>query len=103
MEPQQFIEAMGQSNQLPAMAGEVARSKALAVALRRIEVKDTAGAVIDLSDFIGSDEDDAAADMLQEAVAEATAAAEAEEAAEEAVEIAEEAVEIAEADEETAE
>ena len=39
------------------MVGEAARSKAVVVALRRIEVKDTDGNVIDLSAFIGTDED----------------------------------------------
>jgi trigger factor len=61
MEPQQFIQTLDQGGQIPAMVGEVARSKALAVALRQIEVKDTEGNAIDLTEFIGSDEDEAAA------------------------------------------
>ncbi len=51
------------------MVGEVARSKSLAVALRQIEVKDTAGNVVDLTEFIGSDDEDAAADESVEDVA----------------------------------
>ncbi len=66
MEPQQFITTLDQQGQIPAMVGEVARSKSLAVALRAIEVKDTDGNVVDLSEFIGTDEDDAAVDELIE-------------------------------------
>ncbi|MCB7136348.1 trigger factor [Cellulosimicrobium marinum] len=60
MDPNQFIQSLDQGGQIPAMVGEVARSKSLAVALRQIEVKDSAGNVVDLSEFIGSDEEDAA-------------------------------------------
>ncbi len=70
MEPQQFISTLDQGGQIPAMVGEVARSKALAVALRQIEVKDGAGSVVDLSEFIGTDEDDTAAEAFEDAVAE---------------------------------
>jgi trigger factor len=71
MEPQQFISTLDQGGQIPAMVGEVARSKALAVALRQIEVKDGAGNVVDLSEFIGSDEEDTAAEAFEDAVTEA--------------------------------
>ncbi|MDO8144493.1 MULTISPECIES: trigger factor [unclassified Isoptericola] len=67
MEPQQFIQTLDQSGQIPAMVGEVARSKALAVALRDIEVKDSEGNVVDLTEFIGSEEDDEAAAAATEA------------------------------------
>jgi trigger factor len=60
MEPQEFISSLDQSGQIPAMVGEVARSKSLAVALRDVVVKDGEGNVVDLSEFIGSEEDDAA-------------------------------------------
>jgi trigger factor len=60
MDPNQFIQSLDQGGQIPAMVGEVARSKSLAVALREVEVKDSAGNVVDLTEFIGSDEDDAA-------------------------------------------
>lgn len=62
MDPNQFITSIGEQGQIPAMAGEVARSKSLAVALRQITVKDSTGAVVDLSEFIGSDEVDALAE-----------------------------------------
>jgi trigger factor len=55
------------------MVAEVARSKALAVALRRVAIVDAAGTAVDLSEYIGSDEDDAAQTALEAAVAEATA------------------------------
>jgi trigger factor len=64
MDPNTFIQTIDQQGQIPAMVAEVARSKALAVALRR---------AVDLSEYIGSDEDDAAQTALEAAVAEATA------------------------------
>ncbi|WP_125775019.1 trigger factor [Antribacter gilvus] len=78
MEPGEFISTLDKNGQIPAMVGEVARSKALAVALRKVDVKDADGNVVDLSEFIGSDEDDQAAEALEAAVAEASNAAEAE-------------------------
>ena len=71
MDPQQFISTLDQQGQIPAMVGEVARSKSLAVALRSIEVKDEDGNVVDLSEFIGSDEDDAAAEEIAKAAQQA--------------------------------
>ena len=75
MEPQEFIQTLEQGGQIPAMVGEVARSKALAVALRKIEVKDTAGNVVDLSEFIGSDEADEQQSAMEQAIADAQAQA----------------------------
>lgn len=60
MDPNTFIQTIDQQGQIPMMVAEVARSKALAVALRRVAVTDGAGTAVDLSDFIGTDEDDAA-------------------------------------------
>ena len=80
MEPQQFIASLDQGGQIPAMVAEVARSKSLAMALRQIEVKDGEGNVVDLSDYIGSDEADKAAEALENAAAEAAKAEETEEA-----------------------
>lgn len=59
MDPNTFIKTIDENGQIPAMVGEVARSKALAVALRQVEVVDGEGKAVDLSEFIGSDEDDA--------------------------------------------
>lgn len=57
VDPNKFIQDLDQSGQIPAVVAEVARSKSIAVALRKVEVKDAAGNVVDLSDFIGSDEE----------------------------------------------
>ncbi|PJJ71934.1 trigger factor [Diaminobutyricimonas aerilata] len=51
MEPGEFIQVLDQNGQIPAMVGEVARSKALAVALGKAKVVDTNGNEIDLSEF----------------------------------------------------
>lgn len=69
MDPNTFIQTVDQQGQIPAMVAEVARSKALAVALRRVAVTDGAGTAVDLSEFIGTDEEDAAADAAEQAAA----------------------------------
>ena len=57
MDPNTFIQTVDQQGQLPAMVAEVGRTKATAVALRRVTVVDSAGAAVDLTPFIGSDEE----------------------------------------------
>lgn len=57
MAPQEFVEALQSSNQLPALVGEVARNKALAIALGKVKVVDTNGKAVDLSDFIVTDDE----------------------------------------------
>ncbi|MCL2594839.1 MAG: trigger factor, partial [Promicromonosporaceae bacterium] len=74
MEPQQFIETLDASGRIPSMVAELARNKSLAVALRQIVVKDTKGKVVDLSEFIGSDEADDAQRAVAEAASQALAA-----------------------------
>jgi len=59
MEPQQFIELVGKSGQVPALVADVARSKAVALALRQTSVKDASGNVVDLTPIIGNAESDA--------------------------------------------
>jgi trigger factor len=59
MDPNTFIQTVDQQGQIPAMVAEVARSKALAVALRKVAVMDGSGTAVDLSEFIGSDDEDA--------------------------------------------
>lgn len=61
MDPNTFIQQVDSQGQIPQMVGEVARSKAFAVALRQVTVTDESGEVVDLSNFIGSDEEDALA------------------------------------------
>jgi trigger factor len=49
MEPGDFIQALGNSGQIPAMVGEVARSKAIAIALSKAKVVDEKGKAVDVS------------------------------------------------------
>ena len=83
MAPQEFVEALQQNGQLPTLVGEVARNKALAIALGRVTVVDTAGKPVDLTGFIAV-EDDAAPDLSEDSE---------EEVVEEAQEIADAAAE----------
>ena len=68
MAPQEFVQALQQQNQLPAVVAEVARNKALAVALGKVTVVDTAGNTVDLTGFIAVEDGEAAE---EEAVEEA--------------------------------
>lgn len=58
MAPQEFVDALQQGNQLPAMVGEVARNKALAIALGKVTVVDTNGKSVDLTGFAAVGEDE---------------------------------------------
>lgn len=51
MEPGEFIKVLDQNGQIPGMVGEVARSKALSVALSKAKVVDTKGKPVDLTAF----------------------------------------------------
>jgi trigger factor len=68
MAPQEFVNALQEGNQLPAIVGEVARNKALAVALGKVTVVDTNGNPVDLTGFVAVEDEEAAE---EEAVAEA--------------------------------
>jgi FKBP-type peptidyl-prolyl cis-trans isomerase (trigger factor) len=57
IDPNQFLQMMMQQGQLPMLASEVSRSKTLAHMLRRIEVSDQKGKVLDLTPYIGADEE----------------------------------------------
>lgn len=81
MAPQEFVDALQQGNQLPAMVGEVARNKALAIALGKVTVVDTNGKSVDLTGFAAVDDDEAEAEVIEEAQEIADAAADAEDAA----------------------
>ena len=69
MDPNTFIQTVDQQGQIPAMVAEVARSKALALSLRQVAVVDGSGAAVDLSEFIGSDVEDAAVEQAEQAEA----------------------------------
>ena len=71
MDPNTFITTLDQQGQIPAMVAEVARSKALAVSLRKVAVVDGAGAAVDLSEFIGSDDEDDALEAAESAPSDA--------------------------------
>ena len=51
MEPGEFIKVLDENGQIPAMIGEVARAKTLAVILDKADVVDTKGKKVDVSDF----------------------------------------------------
>jgi trigger factor len=77
MAPQDFVEALQQNNQLPSLVGEVARSKAVAVALGQVVVVDTNGKVVDLTGFVATDDETAEDEVVEEAEEIADAAADA--------------------------
>ncbi len=52
MSPNDFITALSQGGQIPAMVSEVARSKALVLALGKAKVVDGAGKDVDVSEFV---------------------------------------------------
>lgn len=58
MSPQDFIQALQQGNQLQAIMGDVARNKAIAVVLGKVEVVDTNGDAVNLDGFVAVDEDE---------------------------------------------
>lgn len=55
MDPTQFIQAISQGGQINALAAEVTRNKALAVALSQAKVVDSNGKAVDLTDFTAID------------------------------------------------
>lgn len=78
MAPQDFVNALQEGNQLPAMVGEVARNKALAVVLGKVTVVDTNGNPVDLTGFVAvEDEAEAEEEVVEEAQEIADAAADA--------------------------
>jgi trigger factor len=90
MDPNEFVQILGENGQLQQMLGEVARNKTIAVLLGRAVVKDSNGNPVDLSDFaavseIGGDGDepDAASEAADEQDAEGAADAGAESDADE--------------------
>ena len=74
MDPNTFIKTVDEQGQIPAMVAEVGRSKAVAVALRHVTVVDSSGNPVDLTEFIGSDEDEVDAVAAAQAAMEAAMA-----------------------------
>ncbi len=81
MNPQEFVQILSEQGQIPAMVGEIARNKALAIALGKTKVTDASGNAVDLSEFTAVAEEEAEAEA--EVVAEAEEIVEEAEAAEE--------------------
>ena len=79
MEPNEFVQILSQQGQIPAMVGEVARNKALAIALGKAKVADAEGNAVDLSEFTAvPDAEETADDAADESVADEAEAAETE-------------------------
>ena len=57
MDPNEFAQAVDEAEQVPAMVQEVARNKALVIALSKIGVKDASGNVVDLQIPVEDEED----------------------------------------------
>lgn len=57
MAPQEFADILQQNGQIPALVAEVARNKALAIALGKVSVVDTDGKAVDLSGFAAVEDD----------------------------------------------
>ncbi|WP_054952049.1 trigger factor [Flaviflexus massiliensis] len=96
IEPNQFIQAAAQTNQVSAFASELTRNKALILSLREVTVVDQDGEPIDVKSVIDENEgtaDEEAADAADETVTEETEEAVTEEAADKAPEAEEEKVE----------
>ncbi|WP_022881005.1 trigger factor [Gryllotalpicola ginsengisoli] len=58
MDPNEFVKILSDNGQIPQMVGEVARNKAIAIALGKATVTDTNGAPVDLSEFTAVQNDD---------------------------------------------
>ncbi|MDO5368012.1 trigger factor [Kocuria sp.] len=69
MDPNQFAQMLDGSGQAGMMVGEVRRRKALAKVLEYATVTDSTGTEVDLSAFVGSDDEDDAAAATEEAEA----------------------------------
>ena len=54
MEPGEFIKVLDENGQIPAMIGEVARGKTLALILEKANIVDTKGKKVDPTPFIGN-------------------------------------------------
>jgi len=66
MDPSEFVQALSGNGQIPSMVAEVARNKALAIALGKAEVVDSNGASVDLSEFTAVVDDEAADEAATE-------------------------------------
>lgn len=81
MDPNTFAQALTEGGQFPSVIAEVARRKALAVALESATVKDSAGNVIDLDDLVPAGQDDDEDELASDELAGDEAAGDADDAA----------------------
>ncbi|HWU46599.1 MAG TPA: trigger factor [Humibacter sp.] len=68
MEPNEFVQVLGDNGQIPQMVGEVARNKALAIVLGRAKVTDSNGGAVDLTEFTTPPAELAEAEAASDAV-----------------------------------
>ena len=62
MDPNEYMKAIDEAGQVPAMVGEVARRKALATVLQRARVTDESGRPVDLEAIFPKEEEDVSAE-----------------------------------------
>lgn len=62
MSPEQFAQQISQAGQIAALMSEVARTKALAVVLEKVKIKDASGNPVDLSKLAAKPADNSAAE-----------------------------------------
>ncbi|HEY0248341.1 MAG TPA: trigger factor [Gryllotalpicola sp.] len=67
MDPNEFVKVLSDNGQIPQMVGEVARNKAIAIALGKAVVTDTAGNAVDLSEFTAVENEADESDVIMEA------------------------------------
>ena len=73
MEPSEFAQTLSSNGQIPSMVAEVARNKALAIALGKAEVVDSNGKKVDLSEFTAPVDEQTDGSAATDAAAEETA------------------------------
>lgn len=67
MDPNEFVKILSQNGQIPAMVGEVARNKTLAIILGKTSVVDSNGHTVDLGEFVAVDGDTDSDESIEDA------------------------------------
>ena len=77
MDPSEFVQTLNTNGQIPSMVAEVARNKALAIALGKAEVVDSNGKPVDLAEFtapiIGAEDESETTEAVEAPTEEAAA------------------------------
>ncbi len=63
MPPEEFVRRIQEAGQIGAIGADIRRNKALLAALRTVTVTDTSGTELDLTDLLGSDDEEATRDV----------------------------------------